>query len=434
MQRKQIINLVIIILTVLVIQNPAGGQIPSNQTPFTESKPMFASPLFLYDAYYFRSQEDKTNFTLHIYISIANDILQFIKERQGNYTAGYDLFISIYNHRGNIAAEKLVSNKLTVNTFEETNNREMNNNHHLTFDLTPDKYKIVLDLTDHDTQKSNRREKEIEIKAIEDDEISFSEIVFANYVVFDSLNAIKEIIPSLTRNFINPDSSFWIYFETYPIASSEDLKIQYTLVDASDQAIFRKEQQLTPDKKMVPFLLDISKEIKTPGRFTFIIQAEQRSKKATKKAIFSANWSKFEFSKLNVQTAIEPLKELSLIPADDLDFLKNASDSAKEIWFKDFWKQRDQTPDSEVNEVFEIFYRRVDFANMHFTVNAMDKQGWQTDRGQIYCKYGPPSNIERHLDEINQPPHEIWYYENLQKRFVFRDKSGFGDFQLVRVE
>jgi len=49
-------------------------------------------------------------------------------------------------------------------------------------------------------------------------------------------------------------------------------------------------------------------------------------------------------------------------------------------------------------------------------------------------KYGPPTDVERHQDQLNLPPYEIWYYDKLDRRYYFEDKSGLGDFQLVRIE
>jgi GWxTD domain-containing protein len=203
-------------------------------------------------------------------------------------------------------------------------------------------------------------------------------------------------------------------------------------MDATDHAIMRNEEKIAPAKRMIPYLVDLSKEIKNPGRYSIVIHVKQTDKEATIRGRFSANWSNFEFSRLNINTAIEALKEF--IPGKDFDTIGQSADSAKEAWFNQFWKDRDPTPDTDENELQEEYYRRVDFANNQFTINSLDKEGWKTDRGGIYIKYGAPTDVERHIDEMNLPPYEIWLYEGLQRRFIFEDKSGVGDFQLVRIE
>ena len=421
--------------SIFIITTAVIGQMMQERAPFNQSRQMFGPPLFLYDTYYFLSQgstNNSFNYRLDVYVAFANDILQFVKERQGHFTAGYELFVSIFDHKGNHVAEKSIGNYLNVETFQDTNDRDLKNKHRLSFELFPGRYKLKLDLTDYDTQKSLHREKEINIEGFDLEKISISEILFADKVLFDSLKNIQEIRPNLNRYFLDPKSYFWAYFEIYPTTAPSNLKFTYTIIDALDQAVIRNEQQITPGKKIMPYLLDLSKDIKTPGRYTLIVQIEGKNEKASTRAKFSANWSNFEFSRLNINTAIETLKEF--ISDKEYKNLEQAADSTKEFWFTSFWKDRDPTPDTKENELQEEFYQRVDFSNNQFTVNALDKEGWKTDRGNIYIKYGPPTDVERHMDQLNLPPYEIWYYEKSDRRFFFEDKSGIGDFQLVRIE
>ena len=427
--------LIIATIICICIVNSTLAQISPDRSAFDRQNQMFGPPLFLYDTYYFLTRDslDNTlNYRLHVYVAFANDILQFVKERQGHFTASYDLFVSIFDHKGNHIAEKLAGNDINVPTFEATNSREMLNKHQLQFDLIPAQYKLVLNLTDHDTQKSLHREKKIDINSFAQDKISVSAIIFADKLITNSLKNIQEISPNLNRNFVDPKSDFWAYFEIYPASTSSILKFNYTVTDAADQAIIRNEREIKASNKIMPYVLNLGNDIKTPGRYTLIIQLEEKTEKAITEAKFSANWSNFEFSKLNINTAIETLKEF--VPEKDIKNILQTPDSTKEAWFELFWKERDPTPDTDKNELQEEFYHRVDFANNNFTVNALDKEGWKTDRGNIYVKYGPPTDVERHQDQLNLPPYEIWYYEKLDRRYYFEDKSGVGDFQLVRIE
>ncbi len=64
--------------------------------------------------------------------------------------------------------------------------------------------------------------------------------------------------------------------------------------------------------------------------------------------------------------------------------------------------------------------------------------GFETDRGYIYLKYGPPNDIFREENEPSAPPYEIWsYYEfpatnQRNVRFLFYNPSlAPGDFRLL---
>jgi GWxTD domain-containing protein len=420
------------LLIIIVLALPLRGQIFQNSDGPSKAKDIFASPLFLYNTFYFISAEDSTTYDLDVYFAFANDILQFVKGRQADFTGGYDLFVTIFDKKGNLIAEKSTQKKITVDSFEATNDRNLRNRLKLSFELIPGEYKLVLNLTDHDTQKNLHREKELHIKSFGFNKLAVSEILFADYIAQDSMGQIVQIFPNLDRNFTDPNSLFWAFFKLHPVNAKDSLKITYTVTDASDQAIVRDEHKILPTSKVFPYLFDLSKHIKSPGRYSIIAQIKQNETEVKTQAKFSANWSNFTFSKLNISSAIEALKEF--IPDKEYKMTDQMSDSVKEDWFKQFWTRRDPTLKTEKNELQEEFYRRIDFANNQFTVNALDKEGWQTDRGNIYIKYGPPTDVERHIDEMNIPPYEIWYYHHIERRYIFEDKSGIGDFKLVRVE
>ncbi len=432
MRIDRFLKLSFFVFILAMIALPIRGQIFQNEDRPSKMKDVFASPLFLYNTFYFISSQDSTTYDLDVYLAFANDILQFVKGRQADFTGGYDLFITIFDKKGSLIAEKSARKKITVDSFEATNDRNLKNRLKLSFELIPGEYKLVLNLTDLDTQKNLRREKELHIKSFGFNRLAVSEILFTDYVFQDSLNQITEIFPNLDRNFADPNSFFWAFFKLHPMNSRDSLKITYTITDALDQAIVRDEQKVFTTNNVLPYLFDLSKHIKAPGRYSIIAQIKQNDEEVKTQAKFSVSWSNFVFSKLNITSAIEALKDF--IPDKDYKMADEMSDSAKESWFQQFWNDRDPTPKTAENELQEEFYRRIDFANNHFMINALDKEGWKTDRGNIYIKYGPPTDVERHIDEMNIPPYEIWYYHQIERRFIFEDKSGIGDFKLVRVE
>lgn len=61
------------------------------------------------------------------------------------------------------------------------------------------------------------------------------------------------------------------------------------------------------------------------------------------------------------------------------------------------------------------------------------RKGWRTDRGRVFILYGKPDEVERHPSEGVIKPYEIWYYYQIENgvQFVFVDKNGFSDYELV---
>ena len=118
----------------------------------------------------------------------------------------------------------------------------------------------------------------------------------------------------------------------------------------------------------------------------------------------------------------------------------------KEQFIEQFWFRRDPDPTTPVNEFKEEHYRRIAYANEHFTSGDL---GWRTDRGRIYILHGPPDNIEtrptggvyvRKIQEgggiTSTYPYEKWTYrhlegigENVELEFV--DSTETGQYKLA---
>ncbi|NIT58652.1 MAG: GWxTD domain-containing protein, partial [Aliifodinibius sp.] len=77
-------------------------------------------------------------------------------------------------------------------------------------------------------------------------------------------------------------------------------------------------------------------------------------------------------------------------------------------------------------ELMAEYYRRIDHAYKKFTTE--NTIGFNSDRGEIYIKYGPPNDINRKFPK-NGATTEIWTYPD--RIFVFKATTGFGDFKLI---
>ncbi|RLG09415.1 hypothetical protein DRN73_09940 [Candidatus Pacearchaeota archaeon] len=124
---------------------------------------------------------------------------------------------------------------------------------------------------------------------------------------------------------------------------------------------------------------------------------------------------------------IEPLKYFA--KKEDIEKLKFAKREEREKALEDFWKKYDPTPSTKRNELKEEFLRRLYYVNKHFSLPY--KKGYKTDRGKIYLIFGPPDHIERYIFEWGIKDREIWHYYNLRKVFIFEDKTGTGDYELI---
>ena len=134
-----------------------------------------------------------------------------------------------------------------------------------------------------------------------------------------------------------------------------------------------------------------------------------------------------------IATAKEPLS-LIAESAELSKWSKDLSLRAKRRFMIDFWKRRDPTPGTPVNETRQLFYDAVAYADKTYAEGGRASQpGWKTDRGRIYVKHGSPDEQLDRVQAGRSLPYQVWRYRRGRDRYyVFADRSnGIGIYQLV---
>lgn len=143
---------------------------------------------------------------------------------------------------------------------------------------------------------------------------------------------------------------------------------------------------------------------------------------------FRMVWPDMPRSMRNVEDALEALRYVA--PAATIDSLLDGTLETRWANLEAFWKPRDRSPETALNEVAAEYYRRVDHARESFgTLRQQD--GFLTDRGRIYVLHGPPTNTERSLDPA-EGFREVWTYARTNRTFVFVDRTKTGDYILMQ--
>jgi len=120
----------------------------------------------------------------------------------------------------------------------------------------------------------------------------------------------------------------------------------------------------------------------------------------------------------------------------EMQTFDNLNTTGKANFMAQFWKDRDPSPETPVNEFRDEHLRRLNFANDKFSVGFRDRtDGWRSDQGRVYIVYGPPDQIDRFPFTSGSEAAEKWSYESLPNQgsayFLFVDENGYGDFRLV---
>src|SRR5258708_943455 len=136
-----------------------------------------------------------------------------------------------------------------------------------------------------------------------------------------------------------------------------------------------------------------------------------------------------------------------ITPAERAAYLQLGSNEERDQFIEHFWQVRNADPDLGENSYKEEHYRRMAYANEHFSSGV---PGWRTDRSHIYILWAPPDEIESHPTggTYDRPmwqgggstttyPWELWRYHHLEDigdniELEFVDPSGSGEFHLTR--
>lgn len=161
-----------------------------------------------------------------------------------------------------------------------------------------------------------------------------------------------------------------------------------------------------------------------PNAFYQIQVTAEGSPQPVAHRYFQSYWADIPTSLLSLEVAIDMLRFIA--DEQTIDRIDSGSDREREQKFRDFWEQKDPTPQTAYNELQAEYYRRIDYAYDEF---SSDRQlGFNSDRGKIYIRYGEPKNIDR-VFPPDAPTREIWTYPS--GKFVFEATTGFGDFKLL---
>ena len=401
----------------------------------------------------FKGNENKS-FT-EFYLSFFQADLQY-EQQDSNYVAkfNHDLKISngdsvIYNisrnYRSSISAEEKILNNQFVDVFA--------------VELIPGEYTVVAVITDKNSKKNGEYILNASIMNIGND-FSVSNIEFANNIDtkgdssnFSLKNNIK-ILPNASKTFTIVNPMLYFYFEAYNLTLNDDGRSSYsynyyisdlderrirdygikeksgyaTIAEVSGINVIALESQ--------PYFLNIkitdnysNKSIVTRKKFS--VNKPVRKKSAQHIAAKIEGYE--DYVGLNKEQLVREFEIAKYIAsADEIDVFEKLIDAqSMRIFLSQFWKNRDENNETEINEFKQNYIENYRIANANYSTHF--KEGWKTDRGRIILVYGRPNEIERNTSTLNSQPYEIWHYYSLEggSEFIFGDVSGNGSYELL---
>lgn len=441
-----------------VAQTPGGFPRPAA----ADFEQTIGMPPYVFRTYQFAATETG-KVRVEVFIGMVNDILQFVKitadadddsaaselhENRG-YRAQYEVNITIWDKQKNPIDSRNWKRELVVDNFAETNNRKKLNREHAAFDLPPGEYEVALEITDRDTGKNLRERRPLKLTLPAANQLQFSSLVFMRPAaaatprdsVLNHFAALTMGLPVAARqpgeNQARELVGAAAYFEIYGAAPGDNVEMQYQLLDWRRQVQAEWRETLRVAQTPMRQTVDFAGRIKQAGLHTFKVVAKRAVDDKAVEATVEGNFQVQISAEQNYAMVVSSDKTLLYEPlryilkSAEYKRLAETNLTARDSLVAAFWRQRDPDPATASNQLQEEFYRRVAFADTRFAAANSEKSGWESDRGRIYIKYGPPREVHHQFAEQGATPYEIWLYPDLDLSFIFRDKSGSGEFELV---
>lgn len=173
--------------------------------------------------------------------------------------------------------------------------------------------------------------------------------------------------------------------------------------------------------------LDLDSERLADGAYVLEVTLEAGGQSTTRTSPLSTHWRNMPLSLFSAEAAI---RNLSFIEErKTIREMLRGSREERERRIRQYWQERDPTPETAYNELMAEYYRRVDDAAVAFKTGRYPfPDGLETDQARIYIRHGPADHVERTF-----PPsggvQEIWRYAGGQ-RFVFWAGSSLDPLEL----
>jgi len=404
---------------------------------FLSFQPLFAQAENVYDKKVFninpKYYQDFLNFSsdqvnktrLDIFIQVPYEEIQFIKSSKG-FSAAYTVTVSVFDEdKEKLLVEKSWREKIDVTDFEITVSKSNFNLSMKSFHLTPGKYFITTSIEDEDSRKKYSSENIFTVRDLSE-KGSLSDIMLISKQT--QVEGNNKIVPNVSRNITAQKDGIPMFFEVYS-GSPADIKIEFKIMDQKEELVYSEILNKHLDSGRTQVLHTIQNDSLGLGNYliNIVVKDSAGEELSEVNKTFISRWIGIPSTIQNLEKAIDQL--IYIASPSEIDFIEETEvQNEKVTRYLKFWKQKDPTPNTDENEIFNEYYKRVAYANENFSHYI---EGWRSDRGMVFIILGSPNNVDRHPFDLESKPYEVWQYYELNRNYVFVDETGFGDYRLV---
>ncbi len=326
------------------------------------------------------------------------------------------------------------------------------------FEMPNGRYEMVLFVEDERDSMSNAH-IDIPIQvSVAKDQLQMADVLFC-----DTLYPVSQpdeftrfgynFIPTVSNILPKERNSLLFYTEIYNTLVSHgqgDFKYTISVKNNAGMPVKGFEKMRTQKSQKLNYIFDAVDISKLPGG-EYYLQVAVLDKAnrtiARRDKYFVRLTDNFMTTALTASTAKNALSVQQI--KDFVPYLEPIA-SAKEVqdysrasgrdsislqqWFYNFWKSRnEENPEKAYTDYLALV------TEVQKSFGTMLSQGYRTDRGRVYLKYGKPDYVTPYLDEPNSYPYEIWHYYKTATRnnvkFIFYNPTQLNnDYILVHSD
>jgi GWxTD domain-containing protein len=387
-------------------------------------------PTFYCDAIAYESTQPQKS-RLDVYVQVPHDEIRFLKEGD-QYIGRYEITLSIFTPSKTLTHEETWTVDVPVTEFAQTTLNKLYSLTHRTMDLEPGNYQMTVLVRDQESRKSSQMRKSLLITDFAKDSVSLSDIMLVSRLSTDGEK--RTIVPNISGSISNLAEGFFVFFEAYTRPAIDSLNVEWKIYDSKkNEVVSHTQTEATTGQKTQVFLKIDSTGLRMGTYYLSIVSAGKIGSGGNEVVVKGSTSRTFTVRSTDLPVAIVDLDKaidqlVYIARENELDYIRSATtEEDKRKRFLEFWSKRDPDPQTQRNELMDEYYGRVLYANQTFTHYL---EGWRTDMGMVFIRFGTPDNIERHPFDVDNKPYEIWYYYQLNRQFIFVDETGFGDYRL----
>ncbi len=387
---------------------------------------------------------------IETYLSIAANSINYLQTEDGKYQGKLEITM-IFNQDAKVV--DFAKYELTSPVVDDTANLESTFIDQQRFLLPNGAYNFEISIRDlYSDNKAFSYTQPINI-AFPNDQITFSGIELVNsYQVSNGNNILSksgyDLVPYVSNFYPENITDLIFYTEIYNtekvLGKEGKFLVKYYLESFETGRTISNYQSARRDSSGIvkPILGKFNIAGLPSGNYKLVIEARD-----VENQVITSNKLFFQRSNPNIQFDLNDLAAMDvsgtfaaeLINEDTLrEYVRCLTPIATQMeqqfifkqvetaditllqqYFLNFWLKRDN-----INPQHSWLDYKEEVRKVNESYSTVVRKGYDTDRGRVYLKYGPPNVITESYDEPSAYPYEIWHYyvlgENQRnKKFVF---------------